>query len=412
VARRTTRRRFLAAAARAAGVTMAFPVVVPRGIVSAAESPAASGRVRVGFIGVGGMGSGHLGSYAGNARYPAVAVCDVDTSHREAAAKRVGPDCGKHKDYRELLDRKDIDAVVIAVPDHWHALIAVNACEAGKDVYCEKPLSLTIGQARAMVNAARRSARVFQTGSQQRSSGEFLKACELVRSGRIGKVHTVLVNVWGTSRPCTLPAEETPAGMDWNFWIGPAPYRPFHRRLHPFSWRDFREFSGGMMTDWGAHHLDIAQWGLGMDHSGPVEVLPPEGKNHVTYRYENGVIVRCGEVGVNGVQFIGPEGKITVNRGYFAADPEEAAAEPLGAGDVRLYRSPGHHEDWRECLWTRKRPCADVEIGARSVTVCHLGNIAIWLGRTIRWDPAKEEIIGDPEASRWLDRPLRAPYQI
>jgi hypothetical protein len=167
-----------------------------------------------------------------------------------------------------------------------------------------------------------------------------------------------------------------------------------------------------MMTDWGAHHLDIAQWGLGMDHSGPVEVLPPEGKNHVTYRYANGVVVRCGEMGVNGVQFIGPGGKITVNRGHFHAEPEEVAAEPLGPGDVRLYRSPGHHEDWRRCLWTRERPCADVEIGARSVTVCHLGNIAIWLGRAIRWDPAKEEITGDPEASRWIDRPLRAPYHI
>jgi predicted dehydrogenase len=273
-----------------------------------------------------------------------------------------------------------------------------------------------------MANAARRYGRVFQTGSQQRSSGEFLKACELVRNGRLGKVHTVHVAVWGTSTPCNLPAGETPAGMDWERWIGPAPWRPFNKALHPFNWRSFREYSGGMMTDWGAHHLDIAQWGLGMDGSGPVEILPPgqtlespapaPAGEHVTYRYSSGAIVRCGNVGVNGVQFIGERGRITVNRGYFHADPEELGEQPLGPGDLRLYHSPGHHEDWRQCLWTRQRPITDVEIGARSVTVCHLGNIAIWLGRRIQWDPVKEEIPGDAEASRWLDRPMRAPYHL
>jgi predicted dehydrogenase len=409
----TTRRRFLAGLARAAGAGLAWPAVARARAVETASTPSAQDQVRVGFIGVGGMGSGHLGAYAGDRRYPAVAVCDVDPAHREAAARRVSPEGGQHSDYRELLDRKDVDAVVIAVPDHWHALIAVHACEAGKDVYCEKPLSLTIAQARAMVTAARRYGRVFQTGSQQRSSGEFLKACELVRNGRLGKVHTVLVNVWGTSRPCYLPAEEPPPGMDWDRWIGPAPWRPFAKALHPFNWRDFRDFSGGMMTDWGAHHLDIAQWGLGMDHTGPVEIEPPQGgEQYVTYRYESGAIVKCGQTGVNGVQFIGPRGKITVNRGYFHAEPEEAGEEPLGAGAVRLYHSPGHHEDWRRCLWTRERPITDVEIGARSVTVCHLGNIAIWLGRKIRWDPVKEQIVDDAEAHRWTDRPLRAPYHL
>ena len=404
-----TRRRFLAGAA--AG--LAFPAVVRSGALGAEGSASANDRVGVGFIGVGGMGSGHLGGYARSASFPCVAVCDVDTSHREKAARTVGPECGKHNDYRELLDRRDVDAVVIAVPDHWHALTAIHACEAGKDVYCEKPLSLTIAQARAMVNAARRTARVFQTGSQQRSSGEFLKACELVRNGRIGKIEKVLVDVWGTSGPCHMPAEETPAGLDWERWIGPAPYRPFNKGLHPFQWRAFRDYSGGMMTDWGAHHLDIAQWGLGMDGTGPVEILPPEkGKEQVTYRYANDVVVHCGQAGVNGVQFVGSEGKITVNRGFFRSEPEEIGREPLGSGALRLHHSPGHHEDWRECIRSRKLPGCDVEIGARSVTVCHLGNIAIWLGRTIRWDPAKEEIVGDPEASRWLDRPLRAPYRI
>jgi predicted dehydrogenase len=412
MAGRVTRRRFLSASVRGVALGLAAPAVVRSGAIATESGPSANDKVSVGFIGLGGMGSGHLGGYAHDRKYPAVAVCDVDTTNRERAAASVGPECGKHNDYRELLDRKDVDAVVIAVPDHWHALTAIRACEAGKDVYCEKPLSLTIRQARAMAEAARRYARVFQTGSQQRSSEEFRKACELVRSGRIGKISEVLVNVWGSSRPCALPAEDVPAGMDWDRWIGPAPWRPFNKGLHPFNWRNYRDFSGGMMTDWGAHHLDIAQWGLGMDGSGPVEILPPEGKNYVTYRYENGIVVKCGELGVNGVQFVGSSGRITVNRGYFHAEPAEAAEEPLGPGDVKLPKSPGHHEDWRRSIATRGRPICDVEIGARSVTVCHLGNIAIWLGRKIRWDPAREEIIEDAEAARWLDRPMRAPYHI
>ena len=265
-----------------------------------------------------------------------------------------------------------------------------------------------------MADAARRYARVFQTGSQQRSGGEFLKACELVRNGRIGKVHTVYVNVWGTSVPCHLPAEDVPAGLDWERWIGPSAWVPYNKKLHPKRWRQFREFSGGTMTDWGAHHLDIAQWGLGRERSGPVEIRPPktEGSQFVTYVYEDGVEVHCGQVGVNGIQFVGPKGKITVNRGHFHADPEELGQAPLGADAVRLYKSPGHHQDWHHCMVNRKRPVADVEIGARSATVCHLGNIAIWLGRTIKWDPVKETIVGDSYAARWLDRPLRAPYHL
>jgi predicted dehydrogenase len=406
----TTRRRFLRGAFATAGAAILAPAVSTR-LALGAGRYAASERVGVGSIGVGGMGSGHLGRYARRQDFAAVAVCDVDTQYRETAAQRVGEHCTKHLDYRELLDRKDVDAVVIATPDHWHALIAVRACEAGKDVYCEKPLSLTVREGRAMVDAARRYGRVFQTGSQQRSSDEFRRACELVRSGRAGKVHKVLVNVWGTSKPCHLPAQETPAGLDWNLWIGPAPLRPFHSGLHPFQWRAYREFSGGMMTDWGAHHLDIAQWGLGMDHSGPREVLPPEpGKAYVTFRYESGVTVECGEVGVNGVQFVGSDGRVTVNRGFFRAEPEDLGREPLGARDVLLYKSPGQHEDWEQCVRSRRRPLCDVEIGYRSVTLCHLANIAIWSGRGFKWDPVAETITGDEQAARWIERPMRAPF--
>ncbi|MBI4586463.1 MAG: Gfo/Idh/MocA family oxidoreductase [Planctomycetes bacterium] len=410
---RWSRRRFLSQTAKSVGAALAVPAIARAGSLGAGDNPSASDRIRIGFIGVGGMGSGHLGGYLGNKRCPIVAIADVDEAHRQAAGKRAGPHCGLYNDYRELLDRKDVDAVVIAVPDHWHAPVAIHACEAGKDVYCEKPLSLTIRQGRKMVEAARRYARVFQTGSQQRSSGEFRQACELVRSGRIGKVERVLVGVWGTSSPCHLPAEDPPTGLDWNRWIGPAPWRPYHHEIHPFRWRAFRDYSGGMMTDWGAHHLDIAQWGLGMDGGGPIEVLPPEGdRQYVTIKYASGVPVRCGQLDANGVRFEGAEGKITVNRGYFKAEPEEIAREPLGPGDALLYRSPGHHEDWQQAMVTRHRPICDVEIGHRSVTVCHLSNLAIWLNRPIRWSPEKEEIINDEEASRWLDRPMRAPFQI
>jgi hypothetical protein len=222
------------------------------------------------------------------------------------------------------------------------------------------------------------------------------------------------VNVWGSSRSCYLPAEELPAGLDWDRWIGPAPWRPYHHGLHPYNWRAFRDFSGGTMTDWGAHHLDIAQWGIGADGSGPIEVLPPgpDRRDRVDYRYPGGVVVHCGEVGVNGVQFVGPLGKITVNRGFFRAEPEEIGHGPLRPGEVALYRSPGHHLDWQRCIVTRDRPIADVEIGHRSVTACHIGNIAIWLGRALRWDPLREEFTGDEEANRWLDRPMRSPYRI
>lgn len=407
---RTTRRNFLKSSSRLVAAGLTAPALVRSGALKAGDRPAANERVGIGFIGVGGRGANLLGHYAKNARFPAVAVCDVDQGLREKAARRLGPQAGKHNDYRELLDRKDVDAVVIAVPDHWHAITAIRSAEAGKDVYCEKPLSLTVRQGRAMVEAARRYGCVFQTGSQQRSQSSFREACELVRSGRLGKIKTIRVGVWGSSRPCHLPAEPVPPGLDWNQWIGPAPWRPFHHELHPATWRNWREYSGGQMTDWGAHHLDIAQWALDMDDSGPVRILPPsDGKKYITYEYASGVTVHCGSLGDNDIEFVGTDGRITIKRGFFKAEPEEIAREPLGSSAAGLYRSPGHSEDWQRCLSSRRKPICDVEIGHRSSTVCHLGNIALWTGRALSWDPTQEKIIGDEQASRWLDRPLRAP---
>jgi predicted dehydrogenase len=416
-----TRRQFLHASS-----ALAAPYVLGRWSLRAAGQTAPGERIGVGLIGAGAQGSGHLGHLLQTPETQVLAVCDVDARVRQrakpqvdsryAAATRSGQykGCDVYNDFRELLARPDIDAVVIAVPDHWHALIAIAACAAGKDVYCEKPLSLTIREARAMVTAARRHGRVFQVGSQQRSESTFLKACELVRNERLGKVHTIDVKLsGGSSNECFLPAESVPEGMDWDMWLGPAPWRPFNRGLHPFTWRRYRDYSGGTMTDWGAHHFDIAQWALDMDNSGPVEVRPPGGSDtFLTYTYANGVVMHRTSQGP-GVTFFGPAGKIEVDRGLLRSDPPRIIEEPLTGSDVRLYDSRGNHKsNWIQCIRSRRRPIADVEIGCRSVTVCHIGNIATWLNRPLKWDPVAERFVGDDEANRWLDRPKRAPWSL
>jgi predicted dehydrogenase len=360
-----------------------------------------------------------------------LAVCDVDTTRREHHKKIVDEfysikgnkefkGCAAYKEFQELTARKDIDAVVIATPDHWHAYIAIAACNAHKDVYCEKPLSLTIHEARAMVKAARKNDCVFQTGSMQRSSSEFRKACELVRNGRLGKIKQVIVDVGPPSVPCDLPGEPMEPGLNWDLWLGPAPLRLYNSVLSPRgvhqhfpNWRNYREYSGGMMTDWGAHHFDIAQWGLGMDDSGPVEIIPPvdpKATRGLRYLYANGVEMIHGDSG--GILFIGTEGKILVNRGKFEADPKSIAEEPLGQNAIRLYSSYNHSKDFLDSMRKRSRPICDVEIGCRSVTVCHLGNLAYWNHRHLRWDPVKETFIGDPEANTWLDRPKRGQWKV
>lgn len=380
-------------------------------------------RIRIGVIGVGGQGRGNLRAHVKNT----VAVCDVDQKRlAEAQAsveKATGKKCAAYGDYRKLLDDKNVDAVVISTPDHWHALPTVHACEAGKDVYCEKPLSLTVAEGRAMVHAARRNKRIVQTGSQQRSDARFRQACELVRNGRIGKVHTVKVGIprVNFSGPA-VPDADPPAELDYDFWLGPAPKRPYNAKRVHYLFRFFWDYSGGQMTNWGAHHLDIAQWGLGMDDSGPVSIAA-KARFHamkwyevpewceVTYQYANGVKMVCTMGGRGGTTFVGDKGTIHVTRGKIEAEPEQLLKTPLDAKAIRLYVSRSHHGNWLECIKTRKLPICDVEIGHRSATVCHLGNIAARTGRTITWDPAKEEIASDSEAAAMLRRPYRAPWK-
>ncbi|MGD8451188.1 MAG: Gfo/Idh/MocA family oxidoreductase [Phycisphaerae bacterium] len=423
--KRTTRRQFL----RVSGALLAAPYFVPATALGRGVRRAPSERLTMGFIGVGNMGGGHLGYFLNHEETQVVAICDVKQWQREAAGKRVEEHyaaetaAGRFKgvalynEFEELLARRDIDVVLIAVPDHWHTLVATAACAAGKDVYCEKPLTLTVREAEQMVHAARRYDRVFQTGSQQRSSENFRFACELVRNGRIGRIQTVHVNIGMPSTDKVFKPEPVPEGLDWERWLGPAPWQPYNPERcsgnYSGGWRYVRDYSGGMTTDWGAHHFDIAQWALGMDGSGPVEFIPPDGSegSMLTMVYANGVrLYRGGKV--NGILFTGTDGKIEVNRGYLKTWPEEIIREPTRPEELHLYDSPGHQQDWLNCVRWRRRPICDVAIGASSVTLCHLANIACWLGRPIKWDPERREIIGDEAAARWLDRPKRAPWRL
>jgi predicted dehydrogenase len=293
-------------------------------------------------------------------------------------------------------------------------------------VYCEKPLSLTISEGRAMVNAARATNRIVQTGSQQRSTDNFRRACELVRSGRIGKVHTVRVGIAGVNFGKKKPisdATSPPPELDYDFWLGPAPFRPYHAKHVHYNFRFFWDYSGGQMTNWGAHHLDIAQWGLGMDDSGPVKI---EGKARydaekqfevpewcdVHYEYANGVKLICGQGEKGGTTFEGENGKLYVSRDKLEATPAALLETPIAEADVHLYESSDHHGNWLDCIHSRKLPICDVEIGHRSATVCHLGNIAIRSQKTVHWDPVKEKIIGDDEVAKMTSRPYRAPWSL
>ncbi len=431
----TTRRRFLKRALTASAGAVAFPYIVPSSALGAGSHVAPSNRITIGLIGMGKQMPWHRDTMLGRRDTHVLAVCDVESVRLGNNQRRVDDHyagrfgkgsykgCAAYKNFLALVERKDIDAVVICTPDHWHALISIAALKTGKDVYCEKPLTLAINEGKYIRDAVRRYGRVFQTGSQQRSWGNFRKACEYVRSGRIGEVQRAYVNVGGPPIECNLPAQPTPEGLDWDLWLGPAPWRPYNSDIAPGldypgwpNFRSYRDYAGGGMTDIGAHHFDIAQWGLGMDHTGPVEINPPDGKDYklLTYKYANGVILHhTGGHPEAGIEFVGTKGVLRVNRGdYLVTEPAELIEEPLGANDVHLYNISDHHDNWIDCIRTRRKPICDVEVGHRSATVCHLGNMAYWLKRPLKWDPEKEEFVNDDEANRLLQRPMRAPWRL
>ncbi|QDU38913.1 Inositol 2-dehydrogenase [Maioricimonas rarisocia] len=418
---RITRRDVLKRTSAAAAGFAAAPWIIPSTAFGANE------RITVGCIGLRNQGKGNLQRFL-KAGCNVAAVCDVDSDVRAKAAKIVtdrNRSVDEYGDYLELLDRKDLDAVVITTPDHWHALMTIHACQAGKDVYCEKPLSLTIAEGRRMVQAARENNRVVQTGSQQRSSKEFWTACTLVRNGVIGKVETVLAGINKPNHPGELgPDTEPPAVLDYDRWLGPAPWRNYNEKRVHYNFRFWWDYSGGQMTNFGAHHLDIAQWGLGTDDTGPIATegtatFHTKGYHEVTetcritHTYANGVKLIAGQGQKDipgGTTFIGTKGRIYVNRGKLRVEPEELLEQDVAALPEQLIRSTNHTANFLECMRTREKPICDVEIGHRSATVCHLGNIVARLGRSIKWDPQTEQIVGDAEAQEMTDKAYRKPW--
>ncbi len=424
---RPSRRRFLQASA-----AFAVPTIIPvSSWAGDRRRRAPNDRITLGLIGCGKMARGyHLRELLKQPDVQVVAVCEVDRTRRELFQQLVNEHytegkafrgCDVVHDYREIIARGDIDAVCISTPDHWHAIPIIEACQAGKDVYCEKPLTLTIREAELCVAAARKHERIVQTGSQQRSNvfGQFRQAVEFIRSGRLGKISKVTVGVGGPGKPCDLPQEDMEPGLEWDMWLGPAPMRHYNSILSPRGmhnhfprWRDYQEYSGGGHTDMGAHHYDIAQWALGRDDSGPVEIIPPdnpESGTGVRYIYEDGVEMVHG--GPGGCVFHGERGQLHIDRGVLTSDPAEIVSTPLADDEVHLPVSPGHHRNWLDSIISRQRPVADVEVGARTVMIAHLGNLAYWNGRSFRWNPDTWSF-ADPADNHLLDRERRDPWQL
>jgi predicted dehydrogenase len=388
----------------------------------------------LGFIGCGKQGRGLSNAFLNTKEVRITALSEVYKAKAQLMLDRIKTTYEKNtelgayadipvfNDFRELLARKDVDAVVIATPDHWHGVAAVMAAEAGKDIYCEKPLSLTIKEGRAMVNATRKNNRVFQTGNMQRSWKEFRQAVELVRNGYIGEISNIKVNIGPPPIPYTLPEQTIPEGLDWKLWLGPNEYKPFNAELAPPitedifpRWRNYKEFGGGMVTDWGAHMFDIAQWALDMDHSGPVRIFAPDGKDHpfLTYEYKNGTIMTHEPwEWNNAVWFTGTEGEIKIARGKLETTPASLKDKVIGESEKHVYKSEDHYKDFLNAMRKRSKPISDVEIGHRTATVCSLGNIAYELKRPLEWNPKKEVFKNDTEANGLLGRPLLNEWQI
>ncbi len=428
------------------------PEIVPASALGRDGHVAASNRINFAAIGTGNQGIGDLRYFLADERVQVVAVCDVNEESdgywdnkvggREPARRMVdaayagrglplsGRGCRAYRDFREVLARPDIDAVEIATPDHWHAIPVIEACKAGKDIYCQKPLSLTIGEGRAMSDAVRHFGRVFQTGSQQRSDPNFRLAAELVRNGRIGRLQTVRCGLPGgrpdfAKRADRKATEPIPAGFDYDLWLGPAPEAPYAPARCHINFRWILDYSGGQLTDWGGHHPDCAHWGMGTDATGPVRLQNVRGafapdplwntatEFYFEAVYENGVTMIVSDKARGGVTFEGSEGSVWVDRGRIEATPASLLTSEIGPDEIHLYRSSDHFRNFIDCVISREEPAAPVETAHRSLTVCHLANIALQLERSeLPWDAAAETIPGDSEAQAMLNRPYRAPWSL
>lgn len=435
---KTSRRDFLKRTTAASAAALSFPYIVPASALGKDGKVAPSNRIVMGCVGTGGKGRNNMGTFMSFPDVQVVAVCDADLAHQKAALaavnKRYGnQDCAGIHDYRELVARKDLDAVSVATPDHWHALASVAAANAGKDIYCEKPLANSIGESRAICDAVEKNNRVLQTGSHERSGGNARYAAELVQNGRIGKLHTLRVNL-----PCDQghhnqvrkmkavpPTMPVPEGFDYDLWLGHTAKAPYHEKRCHFWWRFILAYGGGEMTDRGAHVIDIGQLGAGTDDTGPVEIEAVGGDNHhglydafMDYQFENtyanGLKLIGTTQGPRGVKFEGDDGWIFVNihGGKLEASSPGLLKEKIGSNEIHLGRSPGHHRNFIDSVKSRKQPVAPAEVGHRTATICHLNNIAMRLKRKLKWDPVKEQFENDDEANAMVMPKMRAPYTL
>jgi len=397
-----------------------------------------SDTINLGFIGLGQQAMFLLNSFLNIDGVRVVAGCDVYGIKRKRFEQRVkahyekqgkNPDVFLCERYEDLLARPDVDAVVIATPDHWHALIAIDACKAGKDVYLEKPLTFTILEGKMLVRAVRENNRILAVGSQQRSDPNFQHAVRLVQEGKLGAIKEVIVHVGDHPKPYDLPEEPLPDDLNWDLWLGPNPWVHYNHELNPpisldppkdeqlwGAWRWYKETGGGFITDWGAHMFDIAQWGLGMDQSGPVEIIPAgyQDTKVLTYRYANGVMMTqqpFDKNGTKGVKFVGSEEWIEVARGYFRASSRKL--KPRVSKEKGPYETKiSHQQNFIDAIRSRKDPVVPVEIGHRTCTVCNLGNIAHELQRPVRWNPSNEMFVNDQEAEKYMHRQYREGYRL
>ena len=425
----STRRRFL----RTTSAAVAAPLIVPGRVLGQGGATPPSARVRLACIGTGGMGTGNLRSFLTDDRVQVVAVCDVDRQHREAAAAIAGLQAGDtYGDFREVLARKDVDAVMVATPDHWHAVIDVAAAKAGKDLYSEKPLAASIGEGRAVCRAVAEQKRVLQCGTWRRSGMKTRMACEWVRNGYIGDLRVIEVGVPGTFQISggftgQEPAEAPPEHFDHRMWLGPAPEVPYIAGRCHYNFRWVNDYAPGYITDWGAHFLDVAQWGAGMDHTSPVEVSAtgvqrrekgyynaPE-HFRIEYQYAKGprvVMTTTDDKSQWGVKFVGSTGWIMTENEKLEMEPASLRTVKLKDTDVKLFVSNNHHRNFIDAVLTRGQTAAPAETAQRAATMCHLGAISAALSRPIKYDAAAESFPGDPEATALLTRKLRGEWKI
>lgn len=415
---RFSRRRLLMTAA-SFGVACSVPGWIPRSALAQGNRPGANDRVIVGFIGTGGRSRQLMDHLPAEGQI--VAICDCYRQRYIDTLNEKGADWNTYQYYQEMFDKENLDAVVIGTPDHARVYPCLHACQAGLDVYAEKPLTLTVREGRVLVEAARKYGRVFQVGSQQRTMEMNRFACELVRTGGIGRIRRVQGICYPGPRDYEgLPPQPVPEGDDWDVWQSQAEWRPFNHSLQ-FGWMGWRAYSGGEMTNWGAHGVDQIQWALGKSLTGPLELWPvtpgPHGK--VSVRYAGGIQVdfelERGPMG--GAIFTGTEAKIEINRNKFTTNPPDFVKDPPNPAVAEAWEGPGwiarpHLQNWLDCIKTRKRPNADVEIGHRSISVCHLVNITREIGRRLRWNPDREQFVDDPEADTYLDRPRRKGWEL